>query len=138
MSALDSRASGVDAVRGFFDLFLAGKVDEAAQKYLANDFVLVNLLPDPIPFGGRYEGAAGFERYVSQIFAAIEMESFVVDAIFGQGESVAVIGSGATRWTGCTSSVSRTGESTACASTTTPLGCWRPSRIDRRCNDRSN
>jgi ketosteroid isomerase-like protein len=93
MSALDSRASGVDAVRGFFDLFLAGKVDEAAQKYLANDFVLVNLLPDPIPFGGRYEGAAGFERYVSQIFAAIEMESFVVDAIFGQGESVAVIGS---------------------------------------------
>ena len=84
-------ASAADTVREFYGFFTAGKVDEIVAR-LADDFVLTNPLPDPIPFGGRYEGAAGFLEYLQGIFAALEMEEFVVEEVLGAGHRAAVIG----------------------------------------------
>ncbi|MAG34372.1 MAG: hypothetical protein CL908_26145 [Deltaproteobacteria bacterium] len=86
------REQNVTAVRSFFELFGAGKAEEAAATLLADDFELINLLPEEIPFGGRYRGAAGFLQYLGEIMAAITMESFEVDEIFGDGDRVTVVG----------------------------------------------
>ena len=45
----------------------------AAAEFLSQDFLLENPLPEGIPFGGSYEGAEGFLRYLGGIAEAIEM-----------------------------------------------------------------
>lgn len=84
--------SSSETVRRFYDLFIAGKIDEAVTGCLAEDFVLLNPLPEPIPFGGRFEGAGGFLEYLDRIFAAIELEEFVADELLCDGDRVVVIG----------------------------------------------
>lgn len=85
-------SASADIVREFYDLFIAGKIEEASKKCLAEDFVLTNPLPDPIPFGGRFVGVGGFGEYLGGILGAIEMEEFVIDEIFAEGDRVVVIG----------------------------------------------
>jgi len=84
-------ASAADAVREFYGLFAAGKIEETVAR-LADDFVLTNPLPDPIPFGGRFHGAAGFLEYLERIFGALELEEFVVDEILSDGDRVVTVG----------------------------------------------
>jgi ketosteroid isomerase-like protein len=81
-----------ETVSRFYDRFIAGKVEEAAQKFLADEFVLSNPLPDPIPFGGRYTGVTGFLEYLGRIVAAIEIEEFTTDEVLCDGECVVVTG----------------------------------------------
>lgn len=84
-------ASTADQVREFYALFAAGKLEETVAR-LADDFVLTNPLPDPIPFGGRFEGAAGFLEYVEKIFAVLELETFEVEDVLCDGDRAVVIG----------------------------------------------
>jgi len=43
-------------------------------------------------FGGTFEGRAGFANYLDGILKGIQIESFEIDEIFSDGESVAVLG----------------------------------------------
>jgi ketosteroid isomerase-like protein len=81
-----------ETVTDFYGHFVAGKVEEAAQKFLADDFVLSNPLPDPVPFGGRYTGITGFLEYLGRIMPAIEIEEFTIDEVLSDGERVVVTG----------------------------------------------
>jgi len=85
-------ATSVETVRAFYDLFVAGKAEEAAETYLEKDFVLTNPLPAPIPFGGRFVGAEGFLQYLGGILGAIEIEDFVIEEMLGDGDRVVVVG----------------------------------------------
>ncbi|MFP6654668.1 MAG: nuclear transport factor 2 family protein [Myxococcota bacterium] len=85
-------SSTAETVRAFYDLFLSGQVEEIAKRYLTDDFVLTNPLPDPIPFGGRFSGSAGFLDYVTQVAEAIEIEEFTIDEILTDGERAVVVG----------------------------------------------
>jgi ketosteroid isomerase-like protein len=67
-------------------------VEEALERFVAPDAVLENPLPEPIPFGGRFDGPEGFGAYLQGVFQAIEMEQFEIDEIFGEGERVTVLG----------------------------------------------
>ena len=52
-------------------------------KLTTRDFVWENFLPSHIPFGGRYEGAAGLQNYFEQLSAAWEIGELVFfDFIF--------------------------------------------------------
>lgn len=83
--------SNTETTRKFYDFFMAGKIEDAAQ-LLAEDFVLTNPLPDPIPFGGRFEGPAGFLQYIGGIAGQLEIKDFAVDEILSDGENVVVTG----------------------------------------------
>lgn len=74
-----------------YELFAAAKIGEITA-LLAEDFVLANPLPAIIPFGGTYEGPAGFVEYAKGIAATIAMEDFGVDQILCDGNQVAVTG----------------------------------------------
>jgi len=84
--------TNADMVRTFYDLFLAGKVEEAAKKFLGDDFVLLNPLPEPITFGGRFSGAAGYFEYLGRIQAALEIEEFAIEEMLCDGDVVIVTG----------------------------------------------
>ena len=84
--------TSAEVVRTFYELFAAGKAEEAAGAYLAPDFVLTNPLPAPIPFGGRFVGVDGFLQYLGGILAAIEIEDFVIDDVLSDGDRVVVVG----------------------------------------------
>jgi len=79
-------------VQAFYDQFLAGKVEEAANAFLADDFILTNPLPDLIPFGGIYSGAGGFLEYAGKIATTLTMEEFLIDDVISEGEKVVVVG----------------------------------------------
>jgi hypothetical protein len=85
-------ATSAEIVRAFYDLFVAGKAEEAAESYLKEDFVLTNPLPAPIPFGGRFVGADGFLQYLGGIVSAIEIEDFAIDEMLCDGDRVVVVG----------------------------------------------
>lgn len=84
--------TAVESVSAFYELFAAGKIPEALERYVAEDATLVNPLPDPIPFGGTFEGRAGFARYLEGILTGIEIEAFEIDEIFAEGDRVTVLG----------------------------------------------
>lgn len=82
----------IEIVQTFYALFGEGKIPEALERCVALEAVLENPLPDPIPFGGRFEGRKGFARYLEAILAGIEMESFEVDEFVAEGDVVVVLG----------------------------------------------
>ncbi len=49
----------------------------ACVPMMTDDFVWENRLPAHVPFGGRYEGVAGLERYLGQLAAAWEIGELV-------------------------------------------------------------
>lgn len=84
-------ATNGDAVRTFYGHFLAGKFEEAAAM-LTDDFVLTNPLPEPIPFGGRFEGSGGFLAYLGSFGGTLEIREFSLDEVICDGERVVVTG----------------------------------------------
>tara|TARA_B100001167_G_scaffold162156_1_gene110058 strand:+ start:115 stop:501 length:387 start_codon:yes stop_codon:yes gene_type:complete len=54
---------------------------------------LVNLLPDPIPFGGIYVGPAGADEYVGLIQSNIRLDYLKAHEIVNERDRVIVIGS---------------------------------------------
>ena len=60
--------------------------------WLAEDFVWINHLPDHIPFGGVYNGAAGLGEYGQQLLAAIELKPLHISEIVVHGNTAVVIG----------------------------------------------
>ena len=81
-----------EATRAFYDLFIAGKIEEALERFVDPEAVLVNPLPEVIPFGGVFEGRQGFAAYLEAILRGISIERFEVDEIFADGERVTVLG----------------------------------------------
>lgn len=84
--------SAIETVTSFYELFAAGKIPELLERFVAEDAVLENPLPEPIPFGGTFEGRAGFAEYLGRILEGITIEAFEIDEIFGGGERVTVLG----------------------------------------------
>ena len=62
-----------ETTKAFYELFASGKIEEMLERFVDVHAVLDNPLPDPIPFGGRFEGRQGFAAYVQGILAAIEI-----------------------------------------------------------------
>ena len=81
-----------EATRAFYDLFIAGKIEEALERFVDPEAVLENPLPEVIPFGGVFEGRQGFAAYLEAILRGISIERFEVDEIFADGERVTVLG----------------------------------------------
>ena len=81
-----------EATRAFYDLFIAGKIEEALERFVDPEAVLENPLPEVIPFGGVFEGRQGFAGYLEAILRGISIERFEVDEIFADGERATVLG----------------------------------------------
>ena len=78
-------------VEEFYTLLLSD-FESAKQKYIAEDFVWENPLPESIPFGGRYEGVSGLLQYLGELMAAIEMSPLHLTDLIGSGSVVAAVG----------------------------------------------
>jgi len=84
--------NAAEVVQSFYESFSNGKMAESLPTLVDAQAVLENPLPDPIPFGGRFEGHDGFIAYLQAIPAAIDIEQFDVDEILSEGERVVVLG----------------------------------------------
>lgn len=91
----DTRASELAA--RFFQQALGGHIEEAVDALLAPEVVWDNPLPDPIPFGGRWEGRQGVTEYVRALIDNIEIEAFDIADIIEQGEYVTLTGTETSR-----------------------------------------
>ena len=60
-----TKQEAIDTVNRFMALLLTDFPECA--KLMADDFAWENFLPSHIPFGGRYEGAAGLQKYLAQL-----------------------------------------------------------------------
>jgi ketosteroid isomerase-like protein len=67
----------IERAKSFYGLALSDPA-RACEEYLAADFVLENPLPSYIPFGGTYQGAEGFVKYLTQISETIDMGPLVM------------------------------------------------------------
>lgn len=67
---------------------------ESAKKLMSDDFVWENYLPAHVPFGGRYEGALGMEKYIAQLAENWEIGEILFDEVIvsDDGKKFAVIG----------------------------------------------
>ena len=81
-----------EVTSNFYTLFGAGDIETMLSQCVAVDAVLDNPLPEPVPFGGIYEGHSGFITYAQEIFSAIQIELFEIDEILVQRERVTVLG----------------------------------------------
>ena len=81
-----------ETTKAFYELFGSGKIEEMLERFVDVHAVLDNPLPDPIPFGGKFEGHQGFATYAQGIFAAIAIEQFEIDEIFAQADRVVALG----------------------------------------------
>ena len=81
-----------EATKVFYELFASGKIEELLERFVDVDSVLDNPLPEPIPFGGQFQGHQGFAAYVQGIAAAIQIEKFEIDEIFAEANRVVVLG----------------------------------------------
>lgn len=60
-----NKQQAIDTVNEYMGLLLSDF--PKSLKMISDDFVWENFLPAHIPFGGRYEGAAGLEDYFEQL-----------------------------------------------------------------------
>ena len=77
--------------REFYDLLLSD-FEAAVGKFIADDFVWENPLPEIVPFGGIYHGAEGLGRYLVGLSQAIEMSPLHFDEMIAGDGVVAAIG----------------------------------------------
>lgn len=63
-----TKQDAIDTVNRFMQALLSDF--PACVQMLTDDFVWENFLPAHVPFGGRYEGAQGLERYLGQLSEA--------------------------------------------------------------------
>ncbi len=57
----------VALVKDFYQQLLSGNLEDVLTHFLAPDVVWENPLPEPIPFGGTFQGSAGVHRYMGLI-----------------------------------------------------------------------
>lgn len=81
----------IATTKAFYSEVLTDPV-AAAERYLADNFLLENYLPEHIPFGGRYEGRAGLVQYLSELSQAIDMGPLDMQDWTGDGAEVVVRG----------------------------------------------
>ena len=77
-----NKQQAIDTVNQYLGLLLSDF--PASLKMITDDFVWENFLPSHVPFGGRYEGAAGLQRYFEQlqenwVIGELEYLSFIFD-----------------------------------------------------------
>ena len=60
-----TKQEATDAVNTFMKLLLTDF--PACEKMMTDDFAWENFLPSHVPFGGRYEGTAGLQKYLAQL-----------------------------------------------------------------------
>ena len=60
-----TKQEAIDTVNKFMGLLLTDFPECA--KMMTDDFVWENFLPSQVPFGGRYEGASGLQKYLAQL-----------------------------------------------------------------------
>ena len=77
----------VAVVRGFLDLVLEGKLDEACG-LLSDDYVIRE--PRALPYGGDYHGPAGFRDLVMRLIAVVEPAQIGEAELRDAGEYVVV------------------------------------------------
>lgn len=77
--------------RRFYELLLTD-FQAAVDEFLADDFVWENPLPEIVPFGGVYHGAAGLATYLKGLAEAIEMSPLHFDDMIAGDGVVAAIG----------------------------------------------
>ena len=87
-----SQQNNEATTRAFYERVLAGDAEGAIAELMTPDVVWDNPLPDPIPYGGSFEGAAGAGRYLGLIFGTLDIESFEIDEIIAAGDRVVVLG----------------------------------------------
>lgn len=63
-----TKDQAIQAANRYFELLLSDFPE--CLKMMTDDFVWENHLPAHVPFGGRYEGAAGLQTYLEQLSAA--------------------------------------------------------------------
>lgn len=80
-----------ERVNDFYTLLLTD-FEAAAEKYLVDDVVWENPLPELVPFGGVYHGKEGLLDYLTQLASTIEMQPLHWIDIVGDGDVVAAIG----------------------------------------------
>ena len=61
---------------------------------VTEDFVWENYLPPQVPFGGRYEGAAGLQKYLEQLGANWEIGELVFHDFIFDPETNILAGTG--------------------------------------------
>ena len=59
------KQQAIDTVNKFMRLLVTDF--SACREMMADDFIWENFLPSHVPFGGRYEGPAGLQRYLAQL-----------------------------------------------------------------------
>ena len=67
---------------------------DAAAGMMADGFTWENRLPDNVPFGGRYEGTTGMQRYFDQLAENWEIGGLDIAEVIvsGDGKRCAAIG----------------------------------------------
>lgn len=85
-------ADAKSIVMAFYEAILAGQVEEAIRDRMTSDVVWDNPLPEPIPFGGRFEGHDGVADYLGKMFGDIEIEDFEIKDVVAEGDHVVLIG----------------------------------------------
>ncbi len=86
-----STNGAAEKVRDFYQLIVTD-TQAAIERYVAEDIVWDNPLPENIPFGGRYEGIEGLVRYFTQLASEIEMSPLNFTEIIADEDRVAVVG----------------------------------------------
>lgn len=77
-----NKQQAVDKVNTYLERVLTDF--PACVAMMSDDFVWENYLPAHMPFGGRYEGVAGLQRYLGQlaktwVIGELEFHDFVFD-----------------------------------------------------------
>lgn len=75
-----------------FYVLLLSDFEAAKTKYMTEDFVWENPLPDSVPFGGLYKGPQELLRYLGELNAAIEMNPLHITDFIVDGSTVVAIG----------------------------------------------
>ncbi len=76
-----NKQQAIDTVNKYMELLLNDFSE--CVKMMGEEFVWENFLPAHVPFGGRYEGAAGLQRYLEQLSATWVIGELVfLDFIF--------------------------------------------------------
>ena len=80
-----------EKVKDFYQLIVAD-TQVAIERYVAEDIVWDNPLPENIPFGGRYNGIEGLVQYLTQLASEIEMSPLNFTEIIVGEDKAAVVG----------------------------------------------
>ncbi len=80
----------IEQVKDFYQMLLTD-TEAAISRYVAEDIIWDNPLPEHIPFGGCYEGIEGLVSYLTKLAAEIEMSPLhITDIIASEGMAAAV------------------------------------------------